>query len=443
MSRAASRTGSGRVARQGRSVRRAVVALAALVLAGPCLAAQQRPPAPAAPVDSFGVPGSELTIYLMTMGQGDEVWERYGHNAIGVRDARRHTDVVYNWGTFDFEAPDFVVRFVRGDMRYWMEPTPTGPTIQLYVQRNRSVTVQVLNFSPAQRLAMRDFVEWNAQEANKYYRYDYFRDNCSTRVRDALDRILGGVIHQETDTIQTGASWRDHALRLMAPDFLLSVGVDIGLGRPSDRPITAWEEMFIPMRLRDRLRAVTVPDETGRMVPLVTEEHALFTAKRPPEATRPPTRLPLLFAIGLALAALLWFLARPGADGRPARRRRTVALIVAWGLVIGVLGGALFFLRFGTLHDTTWDNSNLFFYNPMWLVLSILLLLPARIDGLARATILLARAAGALALLGLALWLVPLFHQDSLAVMLLVAPMHFVIAGIAPRLVAAPAAAAD
>lgn len=418
-----------------------VAALAALLVATPAGAQTLRTQA-SVPADSFAVPGSELTVYLMTMGQGDAVWERYGHNAIGIRDARRHTDIVYNWGTFDFEASDFLTRFIRGDMRYWIQPTQTGPTIQAYIQRNRTVTIQVLNFSPAQRLAMRQFVEWNARDENKYYRYDYFRDNCSTRVRDALDRVLGGVIRQETDTIFTAQSWRDHALRLMAPDFWLSLGVNIGLGRPADQHITAWQEMFIPMRLRDRLRTIRVPDETGRLVPLVTSERQVFVAQRPPADERPPTRAPWFFLAGLLVAALLWYLARPAPGGGVSHRTMAVALIVVWGVIVGILGGALLFLRFGTQHEFAWDNSNLFFYNPLWFALAIVLLLPRRIGGMAAGALLAARAGAALAVLGLLLWLVPFFHQDSLAVMLLVAPMSVAIAWLMPGLVAAPSGGA-
>ena len=139
-------------------------------------------------------PGSELTISIMTMGAGAEVWERFGHNAIVVEDRRLGSSVAYNYGMFSFRQENFLLRFLQGRMMYWMAgistpkaSCPSTATLQ------RSVWQQELNLTPAQRLALRDFLEWNARKENRFYRYDYYRDNCSTRVRDAIDRVLGGV----------------------------------------------------------------------------------------------------------------------------------------------------------------------------------------------------------------------------------------------------------
>ena len=141
-------------------------------------------------------PGSELQVYIMTMGQGDLVWERFGHNALGIRDASTGTDIVYNWGTFSFEQEGFLPRFLRGEMLYWMAPYDAVQTVMAYEQMNRSVTVQELNLTPAQRLEIKRFVEWNQRDENKFYRYDYYLDNCSTRReqrrRPALARGFAG-----------------------------------------------------------------------------------------------------------------------------------------------------------------------------------------------------------------------------------------------------------
>ncbi|MEO7962437.1 MAG: DUF4105 domain-containing protein, partial [Gemmatimonadaceae bacterium] len=138
-------------------------------------------------------PGAELEMYLMTMGQGDEIWERFGHNALGIRNRSTGEDLVYNWGMFSFEQPGFVPHFLRGLMTYWMAPFDAPLTVLVYERMNRSVTVQELRLSNAQKASLRDFIEWNARDENKFYRYDYYRDNCSTRVRDALDKVLGGA----------------------------------------------------------------------------------------------------------------------------------------------------------------------------------------------------------------------------------------------------------
>lgn len=390
--------------------------------APPAVAAQQTP------ADSSGTPGSELSVYLLTMGQGDLVWERFGHNAIGIRDRVAGTDMVYNWGIFSFSQPGFIGRFLRGEMMYWMAPGDAAQTIVEYVTLNRSVIIQELNLSPAQRLALRDFVLWNAREENKYYRYDYYLDNCSTRVRDALDRVLGGAIKGATQAKETGTSYRWHSLRLMAEDVLTSIGINIGLGRPTDRPISAWEEMFIPMQLQEHLRNVQVPDERGQVVPLVTSERVVFEATRAPERERPPNRLPLLLGVGLLLAGGLWWLWRRGQAGSVVSRRAAFSAAVVWSTVIGVLGLVLVLLRFATAHVAAYDNTNVFLFNPLWLVLPVLAL-TALVSPLAgRLSSALARTVQVLSVLGVLILIVPAFRQHSLAVMLLALPMNLVAA---------------
>lgn len=373
--------------------------------------------------DSAGPPGSELTVYLMTMGQGDQVWERYGHNAIGIRDHRANTDHVYNWGLFSFEEPGFIGRFLRGEMMYWMGGFDAASTVDSYRSFNRTVEVQELNLSPPQRLAVLDFIRFNAREENKFYRYDYFLDNCSTRVRDVINQVLGGALKMATDTVQTGTTYRWHSLRLMAEDRLMSTGINIGLGRPTDRRISQWEEMFIPMKVRDRVRELQVPDDSGRMVPLVMSERVLFQAQRAPERQAPPRVVLPLAIIGLLLAkALTWL------NGRRHRATMPAALTIA--ILLGALGFALLYLRFMTQHVAAHGNTNLFVYNPIWIVVVPMFLLAGRGPQLRRLAYLLASFAGVLTAFGIIAPFLPGLAQGSFAVIALAAPLGLAIAWI-------------
>lgn len=383
-------------------------ALALLLLLVPALPAGLRAqqdvsaaPALASPGDA--VPGSELEVYVMTMGQGDLVWERFGHNALGIRDRRAGTDVVYNWGTFSFAQEDFLARFLRGEMLYWMAPNDAAQTLVAYQSWNRSVTVQRLNLTPAQRDSVRRFVEWNAQEANKFYRYDYYLDNCSTRVRDALDLVLGGAIRRATAGDTTPRTHRDHSLRLMDGMFWTRTGIDLGLGRPTDRPITAWEAMFVPMELQRRLRDIRVPDATGALVPLVAEEEVLFEASRPPERMDVPRLAANGLALGVAVAVLLFVLGYKVPGRVPA-----LTLALVWSLAAGLFGLLLLLLWTVTAHTAAHANQNLFFAHPLWLAVAALLPF-ARSGRAARDRLLLAvRVSVALALLGGIVALTPL-----------------------------------
>jgi uncharacterized protein DUF4105 len=378
--------------------------------------------------------GDGISVYLLTIGQGDQVWERFGHNAIGIRDQRTKSDIVFNWGLFDFAQPGFIPHFIRGEMVYWMGGFDAGPSIVEYITRNRAVTIQELNLTPNQRVALVEFIQWNARDANKFYRYDYFRDNCSTRVRDALDRVLHGAIRRATEPIITAESYRDMSLRLMAEDPLTATGMDIGLGLPADRRITAWEEMFIPMRLRDRLRNIQVTDPRGQLVPLVSGERIVFEPKRAPEAIRPPDRRGLFLLIGTFLGGLILIVSRvPAARSRP-RDGVTRVAVVVWSLVVGVLGGLLTFLWLGTRHVYAYENLNLLQYNPLWLGLALLVPFVVRGSGVSRWAVRLATIVAGLTILGIVVACIPPLRQHSLAVLLLAAPPNLATALAVRRL---------
>jgi hypothetical protein len=372
--------------------------------------------------DSSSVPGSELTVYLMTMGQGDMVWEAYGHNAIGIRDNRTGRDVVFNWGLFAFEE-GFIGKFLRGELLYWMGGQDAASTLADYRQSNRTVEIQELNLSPPQRIALRDFIQFNLREENKYYKYDYFRDNCSTRVRDLLNGIIGGALKMATDSLMTGTSYRWHALRLMAEDRLAVVGIDIGLGRPTDREISAWEEMFIPMKVRDRVRELRVPDEKGALVPFVVSEKTLYLAQRTPERTSPPLIVIPLGLIGLALGGGLFLLWRR-------RSRAAVPLAIGIAVVLTIFGLVLLFLRFMTPHLAAYQNTNVFTYNPLWLTVLVALPIASRVASARRVVFWLATIIGALTAFGVIAPFLPGLRQGSFAVIALVAPAALVAAWI-------------
>jgi hypothetical protein len=229
--------------------------LAPLALLGRPARAQTAPASPAVAQATAGGPGSELRVYLMTIGPGSAVWQRFGHNAIWIQDTRTGTEVAYNWGMFDFGQPNFLGRFLSGETRYWMEGFDARQLAEHYARNeNRSVWRQELALTPDQRLALLEFITWNAREENKYYRYDYYLDNCSTRVRDALDRVLGGAVRRATGGVLTGTSFRWHTRRLTTGDAATYTGIQLALGRPADRDISEWEEGFLPVRLMEHVR---------------------------------------------------------------------------------------------------------------------------------------------------------------------------------------------
>lgn len=368
--------------------------------------------------------GESLRISVLTFGQGDAIFERFGHNALRVRDAATGFDFAYNWGMFSFEQPNFLGRFLSGDTQYWVEAIPTAWLLQVYAEQDRHTVEQELALTPAQRAALAAAVAENAREANKYYRYDYFRDNCSTRLRDALNQALGGTLQTRFTALRTEWTYRSESVRLTTADGLAQAGMDVALGPRADLPLTAWEAMFIPMRLRDYLRDVTVPAADGSTLPLVAEERVLYAATRAPEL--PERRGLTLGAWGPVLGAWMLLLAPVGATAR--RRTRIPAAVMAalyYGIT-GLVGLIVLAMWLGSAHVFWYNNWNLLMLSP--LALGAMVLAPrAILTGRSSRALLV--VVGAL-LLGTAvvLLLSPFVGQQLTGPLLLFAPAQFGVA---------------
>lgn len=283
-------------------------------------------------------PGESLHIYLMTFGPGDEVWEHFGHNAIVVEDQTLGYSIAYNWGMFSFNQPGFIPRLMKGRMLYWMQGIDTKAMIDFYRDSlNRSIWVQELNLTPAERVEMRDFLDWNSRPENRFYRYDYYRDNCSTRVRDAIDRVTHGAVARSLKRIRTDHTFRSHTQALTYRQPPLYTGLMLAMGPRIDKPLNAWRETFIPMQMREWARKVTVRGANGTMQPLVLSERVVFEAKRDPTPTSAPGMVIPYAIAGCVLAGLLLLLARMGA--RRFGLALTLSILVAlWSLAVGFFG---------------------------------------------------------------------------------------------------------
>ncbi len=395
--------------------------LAILCAASPLNAQQTAPPPrpPAAPPD--------LTVYLMTMGPGKRVWERFGHNAIWIHDPVQGTDKAYNYGLFDLRQDNFIIRFLQGRMWYWMQGFPAHSYVELYRKANRSVWIQELELPPVAKRQLQEFLEWNERPENRYYHYDYYRDNCSTRIRDALDRALRGRLEESTGGVMTGRTYRFHTRRLTTNDPLIYTGLQLALGQPVDRPISAWEEMFLPLALREHVRHVTVPTGAGER-PLVRSERTLFesTATAPPD--RPPFWLPVYFAVGLAIGAIAMGLAHKAPSSRVASAGFGICATV-WAVTSGIAGLVLAGLWGLTDHMAAYRNENVLQAN--LLALPLLWLAPRifRNPKAGRRAFTVAAVVAGLSILGLLLKLLPAFYQVNGDLIALVLPAHLGMAG--------------
>ncbi|MFC3550140.1 DUF4105 domain-containing protein [Lysobacter cavernae] len=298
-------------------------------------------------------------IGMVTMQPGEIFFERFGHDAIVVVDPQTGAATSYNFGFFDPGEPDFIARFVRGDMRYRLAALPFEQDLAMYREEGRGVSVQWLDLDDAQARGLADALAENALPEHAHYRYQYFDDNCSTRVRDAIDRALGGGLRRQIEGRSHGATYRSEAVRLASPAWWMWLGFDIGLGPAADQPLPVWAESYVPMRLAAALREVK--NTQGR--PLVREEQELLPHRIAPEPTEAPVRLWPWALAGLAIGVgAIWL------GGRRTRMLVTLALPL-WTLA-GALGALMLFIWLGTDHRYGWANHNLLLLNPLcWLLL--------------------------------------------------------------------------
>jgi hypothetical protein len=369
-------------------------------------------------------PGSQLRVWLLTTGPGDAVWERFGHNALRVLDTETGRDAAYNWGVFDFDQVDFIPRFLKGQMLYKMVPYSTAAMVEAYTSMNREVVMQELALTPSQRLMLLELAEVNALPENRDYFYDYFLDNCSTRIRDLLDQVLGGALFDQLGTRETGASYRTHTRRLTQIDPLVFTGMDVLLGSPGDRPISVWAETFVPMALRDAIRDVTVTDADGGEVPLVIDEQVVVPSTREAEPLRADSWFWRYLALGTAAGALLAWVGRRARTGARLFRVLFGVLASTWSLLAGVSGSILVLVLF-TDHWSMTFNESLFLLNPVSLPLVALvpLALSGRLAAVRHARMLGFVAVG-IAALGFLFQLLPATGQQTGMLFALFLPIH-------------------
>lgn len=390
----------------------------------PALAAQPVRSVAAAPMRD------SLVISVLTFGPGDDLFERFGHIAVRVHDFNTGSDVAYNWGMFDFNQPNFYQNFLTGDTKYWMEGFPALPFVEAYRQQGRAVWEQDLALTHAEADSLRRFIEWNAREENKYYRYDYYRDDCATRVRDAIDLVLGGAFKQSVTGLSDGVSYRSETMRLSAAYPLTNFGMDYVLGRPADGVLSSWEEMFIPMRVRDILGVATVRRADGTMTKLVGNHRQLVADERyaerltVPEYLMPASIAGATFAAGAVLLALL-------AANSGTARVAFVTLATTWNLAAGVLGVMLICAGAFTKHVYMSDNVNVLLATPVSLVLALLIPLAfrrVRRRRLVRVSVQLGLLTAASAIVTLVLHFIPAYWQHNAAILAVAVPAHGAIA---------------
>ncbi|OJH35859.1 DUF4105 domain-containing protein [Cystobacter ferrugineus] len=373
--------------------------------------------------------GEDLSVYLVTFGPGDDVPSWFGHGSLVVEDQKQHQSRLYNYGMFSFDER-MLLRYAMGRLEFWVDDASPAATFRFYRSLNRDVRLQELNLTPAQKVELGRLLAENVLPQNRDYLYHHYNDNCVTRLRDALDKVLGGQLHAAASG-PGRMTLRDHTRRYTDVGPPMSLLLDFLMNDEIDKPTTRWQEAFLPDELERQVAELQVMGADKQHHPLVSRSFTLYAAQgRPATPARPPGYASVLLLLGLALGGMAMGLAVWGRGGGRAPRILLGLQSVLVGLVVGIPGLALFIMWLGTDHTVTYRNENLFLANPLTVLalpLGFLLMRgsPRAREWMWRLWVVLA----ALGVLGLVLKALPLFDQDNWRLIALLLPQWVGMAG--------------
>lgn len=256
--------------------------------------------------DSIRLPANfELVdFYLITVDVGDQVWDNFGHTALRVVDRNTRSDLVFNWGLFDASQGNvvFASNFFKGILNYQLGVSPPSWEFGRYEREQRSVWQDKINLTNAQKEILYKRLAWNLREENIVYSYQYFFDNCTTRVRDYLNEALGGRLASENRGLAR-STFRDEVQGHYASLPPVAVSLDILMNSRIDRPMTQFEELFLPAQLRRELRSF--PSDVlrnGQRATMLEEPTVIM------EFTAPSAKISGYYFVGGALLIPVFFM---------------------------------------------------------------------------------------------------------------------------------------
>jgi len=292
---------------------------------------------------------SRLRVSLLTCTPGNELYSIFGHSAIRIIDSNNVNDLVFNYGTFNFNDEEFYIKFIKGKLNYFVSVQQTEDFIYSYTAEGRGVTEQVLNFSEQEKIIIKHDLIENLKEENKYYQYDFFYDNCTTRLRDIISKskqpnpILPYVMPEKTRFRQA-----IHMYLEKSEQHWSKLGIDLLLGAKTDKIMSAKEQEFLPENLMNAF------DQCANQK-LVSNKNQLTPPTFINQILKPTFTPNFCFWIFFAVILILSLL------------KNKFISIITTGLdftilfVTGALGILFIFMWFGTDHIMTKNN-----YNILW-----------------------------------------------------------------------------
>lgn len=293
---------------------------------------------------------SHLQVSLITCAPGEELYSIFGHTAIRIVDSTNHTDLFYNYGTFNFNDPEFYSKFVRGKLDYFLNTDNAADFFASYQQEGRTIYEQILHLTSQQKQAIQQYLINNLSGNNKYYKYDFLFDNCTTRSRDALAKTLGFT--NNFQFVAQGTTFRNMLYQYLDSGGACwsKLGIDILLGSKIDVPVTMEQSTFLP----DYLMHSVDSFNTKNIFIADRKTYAATTVVKEKDNYQPLIIFSFLAIVIVALANV---------------KHKVVQTILRYYaafilLLTGLLGCFLLFMWFGTDHKSCAANYNLLWALP-------------------------------------------------------------------------------
>lgn len=301
-------------------------------------------------------------VSVLTCSPGDEVYSLFGHTGLRYKNEEKGLDVVFSYGYFDFDSPNFVWRFVKGETDYIVGAVPYEMFMEEYEERGGAVVEQVLELTPGQEQELFDIIAFNCRLENRKYRYNYFYNNCTTKIRDQIARVASGLSYAGYDAAGN-VTFRDELRRLTASHPWYSFGIDLMLGADIDKPATGMELQFIPENFLRDLEDATVVMANGETVPFVKEQSLVLVEAENNTAIVESRFTPFYVSVLLLLFTFIIMLCE-------IRSKRTFWLFDAVLLTLqGLCGVLLLFMALFSQHPAVDNNWAMLLLNPLMLVI--------------------------------------------------------------------------
>ena len=304
----------------------------------------------------------KANVYLLTCQPGDEIYATFGHSAFYFEDEETGVNDVFNYGIFSFAADNFLYKFLKGDTWYLLGVQDYDYFLWSYAFRNMGVYAQQLNLTTDEKNKLFLALQHNALPENREYLYNFFYDNCATRLRDMAEQYVDGTIvyPEQADT----HTYRQVVEMFTGRNTWLKFGIDILVGAPADKPISNHQKMFLPYFLRDNF-AEAIIDRNGEKKPLVLSSEQLIPNFPLESASK-------LFS-PFAVMFLLLFIAGLLSVYDIKRKKYTIWFDVVLFLLAGLVGCLVTFITFFSIHPAVFPNYNILWLNPLQLIFAVLL----------------------------------------------------------------------